>query len=119
MRGLDSIVGKLAEVLAQLQCLLCSQRLDVRHAHVCDNAHFLFLGFCFRLFELLIKDRPVQPELSAEHDVLLDEKSLLPPVKPPASDLFALVPDSWVWIESGLLLPAFGCLDVGGGLRER
>src|SRR6202043_2296707 len=119
MRGLYGIVGELAEVLPQLQRLLGSQRLDVGHAHVCDYAQFLFLGFCFRLFELLVKNLSIQAQLSTQHDVLLNEKPFLATVKRPASDLFALVPDSWVRVESRLLLPAFRRRDVGGRLRER
>src|SRR5260221_10584997 len=88
MGGLDAIVRELAEVLPQLQRLLGSQRLDVGHPHVCDDAQFLFLGFCFRLFELLVKNLSIQAQLSAQHDVLLNEKPFLAPVKRPASDLF-------------------------------
>src|SRR5260221_10351880 len=119
MGGLDAIVRELAEVLPQLQRLLGSQRLDVGHPHVCDDAQFLFLGFCFPLFELLVKNLSIQAQLSTQHDVLLNEKPFLAPVKRPASDLFALVADGWVRVESRLFLPAFRRLDVGGRLRER
>ncbi len=119
MGGLDSVVGKLAEVLPQLQRLLSSQRLEVGHPHVCDYAKFLLLGLCFCLFELLVKNLSIQAQLSTQHDVLLNEKALLAPVKRPASDLFALIADGWVRVEPRLLLPAFRRLDVGGRLPER
>ena len=119
MRGFDGVVGKLAEAFPQLQRLQGSQRLDVGHPHVCDNAKFLFLGFCLRLFELLVKNLSIQAQLSTRHDVLLNEKPLLTSVNRPASDLFALVADRRVWVESRLLLPAFRRLDVGGRLCER
>ena len=93
--------------------------MDVGHANVCDYAHFLLLGFGFCLFEFLVKNLTIQAQLSTQHDVLLNEKTLLAPVKRPASDLFALVADGWVRVESRLLLPAFRCLDVGRGLQER
>ena len=57
-------------------------------------------------------------KLSTEHDVLLDEETFFAPMKGPASDLLALIANSWVRVESGLLLPTFGRLDVGGRLRE-
>ena len=119
MGGLHGVVGKLAEVLPQLQRLLSSKRLGVRHPHVCDDAQFLLLGFRFRLLELLVKNLSIQVQLSAQHDVLLNEKTLLATVKRPASDLLALVADGWVRVRSRLLLPAFCRLDVGGGLPER
>src|SRR5712692_5682374 len=119
MGGLDGIVGKLAEALPQLQRLLGSQRLDIRHPHVCDDAQFLFLAFRLCLFPLLVKDLSIQAQFSTQHDVLLNEKPLLATVKRPASDLFALVADGWVWVESRLLLPTFRRLDVRGGLPER
>jgi hypothetical protein len=59
----------------------------------------LLLGFCFYLFELLVNNRSIQAQLSTQHDVLLDEKSLFAAVKRPASYLFALVADGWVWVE--------------------
>src|SRR6267143_5006552 len=119
MGGLDGVVGKLAEVLPQLQRLLSSQRLDVGHPHVCDDTQFLLLGLCFCLFELLVKNLTIQSQLSTQHDVLLHEKPLLPAVKRSATDLFALVADGWVRVESRLPLPAFRRLDVGGRLPER
>src|SRR6266851_5502132 len=119
MGGLDGIVGKLAEALPQLQRLLGSQCLDVRHPHVCDDAQFLLLGLYFCLLKLLVKDLSIQAQLSTHHDVLLNEEALLAPVKRSAPDLFALVADGWVRVESRLLLPAFRRLDVGGRLPER
>src|SRR5258708_3475258 len=118
MGGLDGVVGKLAEVLPQLQRLLGSQRLDVGHPHVCQYAQFLLLGLCFCLFKLLVKNLSIQAQLSTQHNVLLNEEPLLAPVKRPASDLFALVADGWVRVESRLFLPAFRRLDVGGRLGE-
>src|SRR6202011_2318691 len=53
-----------------------------------------------------------------QHDILLNEKPLLTPVKRPASDLFTLVADDWVRIESRLFLSPFRRLNVGGRLRE-
>jgi hypothetical protein len=92
MGGLDSVVGKLAEVLPQLQRLLGSQRLDVEHPNVCEYAKFLLLGLGFCLFELLIKNLSIQGQFSTQDDVLLNEKPLLAAVKrlgsgrvPPAS----------------------------------
>src|SRR6266403_6182223 len=119
MGGLDSVVGKLAEVLPQLQRLLDSQRLDVEHPYVRDDSQCLLLRLSFRLFELLIKNLSIQAELSTQHEVLLKEKALLATVKRPASDLFALVADGGVRVEPGLFLPAFRRSDVGGRLRER
>src|SRR5438270_12049296 len=119
MRSLDRIVGKLAEVLPQLQRLLGSHRLGVGHPHVCDYAQFLFLGLCFCLFELLVKNLSIQSQLSTQHDVLLNKNSLLATVKRPASDLFALISDGWVRVKSRLLFPTFRRLDVGRRLPER
>src|SRR5580692_7963532 len=119
MGGLDSFVGELAEILPQRQRFLGSQRLEVRHSHVCDHAHLLFLSLSFCLVEFLVENLSIQAQLSTEHDFLLDEKALLTPVKRSAPDLLALVADGWVWIESRLLLSAFGGLDIGGGLRKR
>ena len=93
--------------------------MDVGHPHVRDYAHFLLVGLCYCLLELLVKNLSIQTQLSTQYDVLLNEKTLLAPVKRPASDLFALVADGWVRVESRLLLPAFRCLDVGRGLLER
>jgi len=114
MGGLDGVVGKLAEVVPQLQRLLGSQRLGVGHPHVCHYAQFLLLGLCFCLLELLVKNLPIQAQLSTQHDVLLNEKPLLAPVKRTASYLFPLVAYGWVRVKSRLLLPAFRRLDVGG-----
>ena len=108
MGGLDGVVGKLAEVLPQLQRLLGSQRLYVGDPHVCDYTQFLLLGLCFRLFKLLVKNLSIEAQLSPQHDVLLNEKPLLAPVKRPASDLFALVADGWVRVQSRLLFPEIG-----------
>ncbi len=119
MGGLDSVVGKLAEVLPQLQRLLDSQRLDVEHPYVRDDSQFLLLRLSFRLFELLIKNLSIQAELSTQHHVLLKEKALLATVKRPASDLFALVADGVVRVEPRLFLPAFRRFDAGGRLGER
>src|SRR5947209_2122012 len=119
MRGPRGVVSKLAEVLPQLQRLLGSQRLDVGHSHVRDYAQFLLLSLRLCLFELLVKHLSIQAQLSAQHDILLNEEPLLAPVKRPASDLFALIADGWVRVESRLLLPAFRRLDVGGRLPER
>jgi hypothetical protein len=70
-------------------------------------------------FELLIKNRSIQTQPSTQHDVLLDKKTLLAPVKRSTSDLLALVADGGVWVESVLFLPAFRRLDIGGVLRVR
>src|SRR6202171_3410810 len=119
MGGLNGVIGKLAEVLSQLQRLLRRLRLDVGHPNVCDDAQFLLFGLCFCLFELLVKDVPIEAQLSAQEDLLLNAKPLFTPVKRSASDLFALVADGWVRVGSRLPLPAFCRSDVGGRLRER
>src|SRR5260370_9253631 len=95
MGGLNSIVGKLAEVPPQLQRLLGGQRLDVGNPYVRDYAQFLLLGLGLCLFELLVKNLSIQAQLSTQHNVLLNEKPLLAPVKRSPSDLFSLVPDVW------------------------
>src|SRR5581483_6981916 len=118
MGSIDGIVGKLAEMLPQLQRLLGSQRLDVGHAYVCDYPQFLLFGLGFCLLEFLVKNLSIQTQLSTQHDVLLKEKPLLAPVKRAASDLSALVAHGWVRVESRLLLSAFRRLDVGGRLLE-
>src|ERR1700738_5154997 len=103
MGGLDSVVGKLADVLPQLQRLLGSQRLDVEHPDVCEYAKFLLLGLGFCLFELLVKDLSIQGQFSTKDDVLLHKNPPPAAVKRPAADLLTLVADSRVRVESRLL----------------
>ena len=116
---MHSIFSQLAELAAQINHLLRSERLVIEKAYAVDDAKALLLPFSFGLLLFLFQNPAVQAKLSTKNNILAHEETLLASALISAVDLLPQITHGGVGIESALELASCDCTDLSRRLGQR